>query len=458
MHDPSSPRTTELPAALNAFLRGVERRAFVFLWLQDGDERGAGHALAAAIRAFPGPAAAMPMGDWPGRFWKLLLALPPGPGRGSWPEELGFLGRMPLPARRALLLRQVAGLDEAAAAEAMDLDLAGYQQALAEACPRDEDGAPDAAGWRRQAEAIQQVGRQLTPERLAWLGELHEAALAGQFAPPASGEPAPAAAASPAPAPGPRPPRRPLRWLGVVALLLALAGAAWYFWPKLASPLATSEEVAPPPDDGRVHDADPIVVEPLPPPEAPATPPDGEPSLPLALQEDPLVADLALLSWYAAGMPGSRLDRERAGPGEESSAPPPDPDPASGLETWSQLDAQAQAQLRAAAAEFQALDPAAQAGLRARFAALDAMERRGWLLGPELGADYVALQPLVGFVPAADRLPLLAALRALDADQRKRLGALAWRTPPYEREKLRRDLLATAPSQRGAWLEQRERE
>ncbi|WP_051412465.1 hypothetical protein [Pseudoxanthomonas sp. J35] len=458
MHDPSSPRTTELPAALNAFLRGVERRAFVFLWLQDGDERGAGHALAAAIRAFPGPAAAMPMGDWPGRFWKLLLALPPGPGRGSWPEELGFLGRMPLPARRALLLRQVAGLDEAAAAEAMDLDLAGYQQALAEACPRDEDGAPDAAGWRRQAEAIQQVGRQLTPERLAWLGELHEAALAGQFAPPASGEPAPAAAASPAPAPGPRPPRRPLRWLGVVVLLLALAGAAWYFWPKLASPLATSEEVAPPPDDGRVHDADPIVVEPLPPPEAPATPPDGEPSLPLALQEDPLVADLALLSWYAAGMPGSRLDRERAGPGEESPASPPDPDPASGLETWSQLDAQAQAQLRAAAAEFQALDPAAQAGLRARFAALDAMERRGWLLGPGLGADYAALQPLVGFVPEDERLPLLAALRALDANQRARLGALAWRTPPAERAALRRDLLATAPSQRDAWLEQRERE
>ena len=51
-----------------------------------------------------------------------------------------------------------------------------------------------------------------------------------------------------------------------------------------------------------------------------------------------------------------------------------------------------------------------------------------------------------------------AALRALDADQRARLGALAWRTPPYEREKLRRDLLATAPSQRGPWLEQRERE
>ncbi|HRF84754.1 MAG TPA: hypothetical protein PLO34_10065, partial [Pseudoxanthomonas sp.] len=69
MHDDLLSGASGLPAALSAFLRGVERRAYVFLWLQDGNAAGAERALAAAIRAFPGPAAAMPMAEWPARFW-----------------------------------------------------------------------------------------------------------------------------------------------------------------------------------------------------------------------------------------------------------------------------------------------------------------------------------------------------------------------------------------------------
>ena len=75
-HSPSVTRAAELPAALTAFLRGAERRAFVFLWLQGGDAAMAEKALAAAIRAFPGPAANLPMAEWPDRFWRLLAASP----------------------------------------------------------------------------------------------------------------------------------------------------------------------------------------------------------------------------------------------------------------------------------------------------------------------------------------------------------------------------------------------
>lgn len=112
MADESLSVAGQLPAALSAFLRGAERRAFVFLWLQGGDAAAAERALAAAIRAFPGPAAAMPMAEWPLRFWKLLAALPVQAGAGSWPPGSEALATMPASARQALLLRQVAGLDE----------------------------------------------------------------------------------------------------------------------------------------------------------------------------------------------------------------------------------------------------------------------------------------------------------------------------------------------------------
>ena len=108
MADESLSVAGQLPAALSAFLRGAERRAFVFLWLQGGDAAAAERALAAAIRAFPGPAAAMPMAEWPLRFWKLLAALPVQAGAGSWPPGSEALATMPASARQALLLRMPA--------------------------------------------------------------------------------------------------------------------------------------------------------------------------------------------------------------------------------------------------------------------------------------------------------------------------------------------------------------
>lgn len=119
---------------------------------------------------------------------------------------------------------------------------------------------------------------------------------------------------------------------------------------------------------------------------------------------------------------------------------------------WQALSADERAQAQAAAARYAALPPQQQQALRAQFDALDRSERRGWLLGPALGADYPALQPLLAQLPQAQHAAMLAALRGLSAAQRKDLAVLVQRTPPQERERLRSGLLATPAAQRGSWL------
>ncbi|WP_296279146.1 DUF3106 domain-containing protein [Pseudoxanthomonas sp.] len=122
---------------------------------------------------------------------------------------------------------------------------------------------------------------------------------------------------------------------------------------------------------------------------------------------------------------------------------------------WRALDDVQRARLRAAAAEIAGLPPEHQAALRTQFSVLDAMQRRGWRLGPELGADWPRLQPLFAYVPPAEREGLLSVLRRLDAEQRDDLAALAQRLPPQDRDAFRRELLAVPEGQRRAWLRQR---
>jgi hypothetical protein len=120
---------------------------------------------------------------------------------------------------------------------------------------------------------------------------------------------------------------------------------------------------------------------------------------------------------------------------------------------WRALPADQRVQVRAAAMAFAALDAGQQEALRMEFAQEDASQRRGWLLGPALGASFLALQPLLMQVPASERKPLIDALRALTPSERIDLGVLAQRTPPQQREALRRALLSTADVNRAAWLQ-----
>jgi hypothetical protein len=119
---------------------------------------------------------------------------------------------------------------------------------------------------------------------------------------------------------------------------------------------------------------------------------------------------------------------------------------------WRALPPIEQARVRAAARRFAGLPAQRQQALRARFDALDRSERRGWLLGPDLGADYPALQPLLAQLPAGEHAGVLEALRSMAPHQRHDLAVLVQRTPPQERARLRRELLSTAVANRDDWL------
>jgi hypothetical protein len=121
-------------------------------------------------------------------------------------------------------------------------------------------------------------------------------------------------------------------------------------------------------------------------------------------------------------------------------------------QAWRALPAQEQVRIQAAAAQLATMPAEQQRAWRAQFDALDRSERRGWLLGPALGGDYVMLQSLLAQVPEQEHAALLQALRTMTAQQRKDLGVLAQRTPPTRREALRQGLLAAGADGRGDWL------
>lgn len=122
---------------------------------------------------------------------------------------------------------------------------------------------------------------------------------------------------------------------------------------------------------------------------------------------------------------------------------------------WRALPADERARMRAAREAWRQLPVDRQQSLRAQFDALDAGIRRGWLLGPTLGAHWPRLHALFAQVAPDEREALLAALRALGPQALEDLGVLAQRTPPQERAALREALLAQPPGERAAWLRAR---
>jgi hypothetical protein len=224
--DPMSPATLSesaaAPAALAAFLRGVERRGAVFAELQCGDAACGDPTLAAAMRAFRESAVASPIGEWPRRFWGLLLAAPvlrrPAP-EAAWPDALSVLAGLGPGPRAALLLRLVAGLHETEAAAVLGIAQSTYRLALQRAMPRQADGTLDEDAWRALDDATQLAIRQLPPTRLARLAQLREAALQHRRPPLAAGRRRPAPAV-------PRPRwLLPVLWTGVVACALAFVAS-----------------------------------------------------------------------------------------------------------------------------------------------------------------------------------------------------------------------------------------
>jgi len=325
---------TAAAGALSAFLKGVERRALVVAGLQGGDEDAAGRTVAAAMRAFAGPAADMPMADWPIRFWSLLCGSPSlraPPTGGDWPLPLAHLQGLAPAERLALLLRIGAGLDEDAASAVLGLAPEDYRRALTGACPLDAQGYPDAVAWRGLAEQVQAQVRDLPPARLQQLEHLRQP-MAADAAPVSR----PAAAAPPRAGAGDRAARPPRRagsrwtwrtWLLLCLPLLLLAAVAFWWWREhgLALPGAAA-----PAAEGTVLDNGPVQVEALSDSDLPAAPPaDGSrAAADAAMLADPelaLAEDADFYAWHAAGGPV---------PVDESQAQPSRAEPAgTALET-----------------------------------------------------------------------------------------------------------------------------
>jgi hypothetical protein len=292
-----------VPAALSAFLRGVERRGAVFGELQSGDREVGDGALAAAMRAFRNHAAALPMAEWSLRFWTLLVAAPPlrrDAATAQWSPDMQALAALESLPRQALLLRLVAGLAETDAAGVLGLTPAAYQQALAIACPRDVEGQADALAWRTLAEAIQQQLRDLPPERLARLARLREAAITGSRIDTAAAKTVAKAAPDQV-----RPSRWRWPWIVLVLALCALALAATWWWPHWQA--SHRLDGAPAPGAMRVEDAVDIRSEAL-----PAQPPAATFDADMALvthadfdlvldeQEEAIARDADFYAWYGA--------------------------------------------------------------------------------------------------------------------------------------------------------------
>lgn len=165
-------------ASLQAFLRGIERRAFVLLLTQCGEADAAASALRAALDAFVAEADALPLAQWPMRFWAIVVRQPAM--LQSHRVEPALAGLSPGP-RSALLLRLVAGLDFEHAAQALGAGEAAYRIALDRAVARLAEQKVDLDGLREQ---LQQRVKHLTERQGKDIAALRQQAI--EIAPAAS--------------------------------------------------------------------------------------------------------------------------------------------------------------------------------------------------------------------------------------------------------------------------------
>lgn len=212
------------PAALTAFLRGIERRGVVFAELMCGDQAAAEQAFAIALRQFRGQALSQPFAHWPRLFWRTLLASPTLRSdtlTHHWAPAFAALGQAGSGPRAALLLRLVAGLTDTEAAAVLGVAPATYRLALRRALPHREDGSADPEAWRALDRHVQDAVRNLPAERIAHVARLREAAVQGRR--PELIGPLPAAPAEAEDeAATPRRTLRRVLWAGVAACVLGL--------------------------------------------------------------------------------------------------------------------------------------------------------------------------------------------------------------------------------------------
>jgi DNA-directed RNA polymerase specialized sigma24 family protein len=147
-------------AALAAFLRGIERRGFVLAEAQCGDQARAQAAIDAATRTFRAEAAQLPLARWPAFFWQCLLVQPVLRELAKSSSN-PLLARLSAGPRAALLLRLVAGLDQAHGAEVLRVSPEAYRHALYRALHELHAQGIDDAALRVLRERLQLRAKQL---------------------------------------------------------------------------------------------------------------------------------------------------------------------------------------------------------------------------------------------------------------------------------------------------------
>lgn len=489
MPDPTSaaprPRTT----GHEAFLQGIEARAWVFALNQCGDAGLARQAMESGLREFLARAQGLPLAQWPLQFWASLLRQPVM--LSKFDRADAFAPFTPGP-RAALLLRLIAGLDFAHASQVLGVTAEAYEMALRNALDHRE---MDDARMQALREHLHAQIHQMPEAQRQVLAEWRANALRE-------------AAPRPLPIHLVRVPRAGGRrglWIGLALLLAALA--ITFYWPLHAPEVAEGGEPLPVEEVAPVPALTDTVL---------ATHPDY---MQLAHPEDePLAQRVAMLSWIASAMPagsamtssvdevpeasatasafsalpaGSRSllasaqsawpmldaptraallaqasDWQSRTPGQRTELRQRvaawDDQPAtakvarrSAFADWLQLPPHDRQRLRAAAAHLRNLPPADRNAIEIQFAALTADQQRLWQLGPSRGNELAPILPLFAFLPEAERPALLDTLGALDHDARANLALLVPRLDEAGRQALRRKLLATPAQERAALIQAR---
>ncbi len=264
--------------AMQAFRRGIDRRAYVLARAQCGDSDLLQSALKGVDTSFNAEYAELPISQWPIRFWTLLLSRKElAQGQSPWPA-LASISHGP---RAALLLRLVAGLDFSHAAQVLNISETTYRFALERGLEQLHAAGFNFAELERLRDSFFDEVKQL-PTELIQTRE-RPAVL---FAP---------SIPKPIPEPEPEPEiKKTARWPWLLLLIaLLLGGLAWWWWnsqqtqaPESAKLVLTDVQTA------VIHPDYDVIAHP---------------------EVQAQAEDLAFLSWIAAGAPEENFEVLKSG-------------------------------------------------------------------------------------------------------------------------------------------------
>lgn len=259
---------------MQAFRRGIDRRAYVLARAQCGDNDLLQSALSAVDAAFNAEYAELPISQWPIRFWTLLLSRKElAQGQSPWPA-LASISHGP---RAALLLRLVAGLDFSHAAQVLNISETTYRFALERGLEQLHTAGFNFQELERLRDSFFEEVKQL-PTELVQTRERPAVIITP---------------ATPVVEPEPETERKSY-WLWLLLFLaLVAAGLGWWWWSSQTVAVVNTKPVA-------LTDVQTAVIH-----------PDYDVIANPDIQAQ--TEDLAFLSWIAAGAPEENFEVLKSG-------------------------------------------------------------------------------------------------------------------------------------------------